>query len=26
VLSDTRVMVEHLDGAWRKLRDGFELA
>ena len=26
VLADTRVMVEHLDGAWRKLRDGFELA
>jgi len=26
VLADTRVMVEHFDCAWRKLRDGFELA
>jgi len=26
VLADTRVMVEHLDGAWQKLRDGFERA
>jgi ATP adenylyltransferase len=24
VLADTRVMVEHLDGAWQKLRAGFE--
>jgi ATP adenylyltransferase len=24
VLADTRVMVEHLDGAWQKIRAGFE--
>jgi ATP adenylyltransferase len=24
VLADTRVMVEHLDATWRKLREGFE--
>ncbi len=24
VLADTRVMVEHLEGTWQKLRDGFE--
>jgi ATP adenylyltransferase len=26
VLADTRVMVEHLDGAWEKLRRGFDAA
>jgi ATP adenylyltransferase len=26
VLADTRVMVEHLDGAWEKLRRGFVAA
>jgi ATP adenylyltransferase len=24
VLADTKVMIEHLDQSWRKIRDGFE--